>query len=402
MKILFIQHRVFPALGGSEKHTCLLSKYLSLKGHNVEIFTSTSLKKDDLLSFSLSYPFIKKPKNIAHVQPDEIISGIKIKRYEIKFRFWSFLWIPDMNNDIKKNLDKFDIIHSHGYTLSYSLIACYYAKKKSKPFILTAHDIIISQELPIEAKIFKKLYDITFGKYLLKNSERLIALTDDQIPQYLASGAPIDKIRIVPNGIELEKFLKVTINSSILDQFKIKENDDILLFIGRIEKYKGIQDIIKIMPEILKIYPNLKLFIVGEDYGFKFQLIKYAKKLNILNKIFFTGPISEANLLQLFKRADIFVFPSKMEGFGIVLLEAMASNTLCIAYDIPSVRKVISNGENGILIKSSDELFIKILYYLKNIEERAEIEKKALQFVQEYDMKNIINKIENIYKEVLN
>jgi len=400
MKILFVQNRFYPAIGGAERHTYLLSKYLAKKGHEVTVYTTTSLSKDDVLSIALSPPFFVKPKINANLPKEEFIEIFTVKRFDMRLRFWSFNWIPEMFKKLKATAHEFDIIHAHGYHISSSLAGCYYAKKCKKPFILTAHDLIIPDDLPTDAKLFKKIYDKTFGRYLLKNSTRLIALTEDQIQQYAERGGDVSKIRIIPNGIELDKYRNAKTNPDIIAKYGIDDVDKVLLFVGRIDKYKGIQDVIEAMPVILSKHHNIKFIVVGGDYGYKSELKKLSEKLNVDKSVVFTGNISKEELIELYKRADIFVFPSKMEGFGIVLLEAMASGTLCIAYSIPSVRKIIKDNENGVLVKNKNELLDKILYYLDNVEEKKKIETNAFKYVENYDIKSIITKLVMIYEEI--
>ena len=400
MKILFVQNRFYPAIGGAERHTYLLSKYLAKKGHEVTVYTTTSLSKDDVLSIALSPPFFVKPKINANLPKEEFIEIFTVKRFDMRLRFWSFNWIPEMFKKLKATAHEFDIIHAHGYHISSSLAGCYYAKKCKKPFILTAHDLIIPDDLPTDAKLFKKIYDKTFGRYLLKNSTRLIALTEDQIQQYAERGGDVSKIRIIPNGIELDKYRNAKTNPDIIAKYGIDDVDKVLLFVGRIDKYKGIQDVIEAMPVILSKHHNIKFIVVGGDYGYKCELKKLSEKLNVDKSVVFTGNISKEELIELYKRADIFVFPSKMEGFGIVLLEAIASGTLCIAYSIPSVRKIIKDNENGVLVKNKNELLDKILYYLDNVEEKKKIETNAFKYVENYDIKSIITKLVMIYEEI--
>jgi len=398
MKILMVQHRFPPAIGGSERHTYLLSKGLIKKGHDVVIYTTNSLTNEDVLSL----PFFKREAEKPNLSRKEEVENIKVNRFDIAFRYWSFNWIPEMFKKLKATAHEFDIIHAHGYHITSSLAGCYYAKKCKKPFILTAHDLIIPDDLPTDAKLFKKIYDKTFGRYLLKNSTRLIALTEDQIQQYAERGGDVSKIRIIPNGIELDKYRNAKTNPDIIAKYGIDDVDKVLLFVGRIDEYKGVQDIIEALPAISVEYTDIKLVVVGRDYGYKGELEKLRDKLNVRDKVIFAGSVPEKELIELYKRADIFVFPSKMEGFGIVLLEAMASGTLCIAYSIPSVRKIIKDNENGVLVKNKKELLDKILYYLDNIVEKKKIETNALGYVEKYDIKKIVNSIEKVYEEALN
>lgn len=389
MKIMMITVRFPPALGGTEKHVFLISRELMKRGNMVTVYTTNSMSIEDTSIIKN----VSKMK-LSNILQEENIESIKIKRFEIFFRYWSFLYVPELFRRIRKDIHEFDIIHSHVYHATTSLIGCYYAKKMNKPFILTAHDLIIPDDLPISAKLFKKIYDKTFGRFLIKNSTMLIALTEDQIEQYILRGANLDKIKIIPNGIDLEKYI---VNEKLE---RTCNTEKCLLFVGRIDKYKGIQDIIEMMPKVLNEYPKTKFIVVGRDYGYKDELTKTIRS-NIEDNVIFVENISDEELICLYRKSDIFVFPSKMEGFGIVILEAMAAGTLCIAYSIPSVRTVIKNKENGILVDNKSKFLDNILYYLRNFNEKVKIERHALDYVKNYDIKNIVTMLENAYTEMI-
>jgi len=203
---------------------------------------------------------------------------------------------------------------------------------------------------------------------------------------------------VIPNGIELDRFKKQDLQRDLLSQYGLAEDDKILLFVGRLIERKGIQDIISILPQVLGPFPETKLVIAGEDYGYKNQLEALSARHRLEANIIFTGPLSDQQVAQLYRSASIFILPSQMEGFGIVLLEAMASGALCIAYSLPSVRRVIHDGTNGVLVKDKSELLANVLYYLSHPDEKAEIEKNALESVNAYDIRQTVKATEKVYE----
>ena len=393
-----IAHRFPPSFGGIEHHTYLFSKELVKRGYDVTIYTTNSLTNEDVLSL----PFLNRSVQKPNLPEKSKIDNIIVNRFDITIRYWSFNYIPELFKSLKNNSHEFDIMHAHGYLNLSSLVGCYYANKYNRPFILTSHDMEIADIFPLDAKIFKKIYDRNIGKYLIKKSEKLIALTEDQIQQYIDRRGDPNKIKIIPNGIELSKYVKKEPDRNILSKYGIQDEDKVLLFVGRIEKYKGIQDLIEFIYKIERMEdrPNVKLIIIGEDAGYKGELEKLARKLRVDDKIIFAQTVSEKEKIELFHRADIFPFPSKMEGFGIVLLEAMATNTLCIGYSIPAIKKIINNKENGILVDNKSEFFDNILYFLKNTEAKSKIEKVALDEIRKYDIKNVVGQLLDLYAEV--
>lgn len=402
MKILLIQNRFYPAIGGGELHTYLLAKYLSARGHDVTIYTTSSLTKSDIPSLSLKPPFFQHAVNKSTLPSEEKIEGATVKRFDMKLRFWSYNWVPDLSRELKRTIGEFDVVHVHGYHISTSIMGCRQARTHGKPLILTAHDLILPSNISFEAKVFKKIYDATFGRYLLSNATKLIGLTEDHIPQYNARGGNRDKIVVVPNGIELAKYSQATTDTVPLKKYPIGNNDHVLLFVGRLEKYKGVQDILQILPGIIKKIPNVKLVVVGKDYGYEKALRGLVTEKRLEDNVIFTGGVPEYELIQLFKRADLFVFPSQMEGFGIVILEAMATNTLCIAYPIPAIRRLISNENNGILVDNTEQMQERILYYLSHPADMKRITTQAAEFVKNYDIERIVGIVEKTYLEAIN
>jgi len=398
MRVLIVQTRFPPALGGQEKHVDQLVKYLALDGYDVTVYTTSSLSSEDVCSLSLRPPFILKPKKKTPLPQEEVFLNTVVQRYALKWRYWSLNWMPDMFKELKRTTAAFDLVHAHGYHHTAALVSCYYAKKAHTPFILTGHDLIISPDLPADAQRIYQLYERTLGGYMLKNSKGLIALTNDQAQQYIERGADARKISVIPNGIELERFKKQDLQQDLLAQYGLDEDDNVLLFVGRLIERKGIQDIISILPQVLGQFPRTKLIVAGEDYGYKDQLEALAAHYRLEANVIFTGPVSDQQLAQLYRSASVFVLPSQMEGFGIVLLEAMASGTLCIAYSLPSIQCVIHNGTNGVLVKGKSELLANVLYYLSHPEEKAEIEKNAIESVNAYDIRQTVKATEQVYE----
>lgn len=405
MKILMLQHRLPPAIGGTENHVWMLAKELAKRGHDITIYTTTSLNNKDVTSLELKPPFIKTGyiSSSLDLPYNETTDKVSIQRFDVSFRILSFNIIPSMFSGLAENIGEFDLIHGHVFNLFTNFIGCYYAKKNKKPFILTAHDLVISDSHPLNAKLLKKLYDSTFGKYVIKNSAKLIALTESQIREYIALGADRKQIEVIPNAIDLKNYGDKNVTSTFLESFlKLKNTDKILLFVGRIEKYKHIQNVIEMMPIILKKNQNVKFIIVGEDYGFRKNLEEISKNIGVEEKVTFTGGISEEDLLWMYQKADIFVFPSKQEGFGIVLLEAMASGTPCVARSIPATKRVIRDGKTGFLVETKGEFIEKILYLLENDKQREVMQNNALEYVKRYSTETVADMIEKLYAEVVN
>ena len=392
MRISMLQHRFFPSIGGMQEHVHILGRELVKRGNEVTVYTLNSLDNEDIPCLHLVPPSITQTVRSQGLPEKETIDGICVRRFDVALRFWSFIWSPGMFRELKMDIEKYDIVHAHGYHLLSSVYGCYLAKKRRKTFVLTGHDLLITDDLPLSARILKKIYDLSLGRYLLKNASKIIALTEDQIEQYTIRGGDKSKITVIPNAIDLEKY----VSCENLAKDKSGKN---LLFVGRLEKYKGVQDVVGMMPALLASEPGVRLTIVGGDSGFRYELEGLSERLGVGDNIVFTGEVSSDDLLEKYREADIFVLPSRMEGFGIVLLEAMASGLPCVAYSIPSVKTLIEHGKTGLLAVNEEEFFESILCLLKNDCVRSKIRESGLEYVKRYSVGNMADLTWQVYGE---
>lgn len=204
-----------------------------------------------------------------------------------------------------------------------------------------------------------------------------------------------NKFSEIPFGVDTNKF-EPAIN-------KTTNMQPTILFVGGLDKahyFKGVD----ILLEAASIIPNKNwvLKIVGRG-----DLVpiykKQAEKLKISNKVFFLDNISNENLPKIYQQADIFVLPSinKNEAFGLVLLEAMATGLPLIASDLPGVRKVFEDGQEGFLFKSGEKeaLAKKIESLLNDSKQRIKMGLKARELaLAKYDFSKVEKKIIEIFK----
>lgn len=159
------------------------------------------------------------------------------------------------------------------------------------------------------------------------------------------------KIRVVPNGVDPEKF-KPADREGSKRQFGLG-NEPCVLFVGSLIPRKGLQFLIKAAEKIAKKQPQTKFLIVG-DGPLKNQLKASITAQNLLGNFKFFGNLKDKQLSEVYNCADVFALPSIQEGQGIVLLEAEASTVPVVAFDVGGVSEAMRNGETGYLVKLGD------------------------------------------------
>ena len=163
---------------------------------------------------------------------------------------------------------------------------------------------------------------------------------------------PADKISVIPCGVNLNLFQP-------RDKYEARRKlglpaGKIILFVGRIERLKGIDKIIRAMAYLRDIKP--RLVIAGEDGnrpGEVNNLKNLAGQLDVLNSITFTGLVEYDNMPDFYAAADVCVFPSYYESFGLVPLESLACGTPVVATDVGDLRNIIRQGKTGYVLSDS-------------------------------------------------
>lgn len=371
MKILQTPVRFHPYTGGVEKYVLDLSSELVKRGHEVTVLCAN------------------EPKS----KSDEKIRGINVKRTHYIGKI--------ANTNISLSLpyrilkEDFDIVHTHfpsPWSCDWSMVA---AILKNKPMILTYHNDIAGHPT---SKFLAGSYSHTFLKLLLKTA-KIISITQPDYLEYSNFLKPYTKkIRAIPIGIDLQRFKPL----------RIKKEKDTLFFLAVLDKfheYKGLNYLIKAVAIAKKKIRGIKLIIGGRG-----ELVEYykelARKLGVEDNIKFIGYVGDKQLVGLYNRGSCFVLPSTshFEGFGIVLLEAMACKTPVICTDIVGVAKDVEKSCAGIVVGPKDVrgLSQAIIKMLNDNKLREKMGSNALQLIRsQYSVGKMAESFEYIYKEAI-
>ena len=196
----------------------------------------------------------------------------------------------------------------------------------------------------------------------------------------------IDKkdINVFPIGIDTEKFNPSNFSLDI----RKKYGDNILLCVGPFLKRKRISVLLEALIQIIKVIPDIHLILIGEGLLLK-NLIKLSNSLGLQNNTSFLGFVETENLLKLYASCDLFVHPSDFEGFGQVLLEAMASGTPCICANKEPMSEIVGNAGKTFKVNDPEDLSEKIVELLKNREQLIDLKKNAINVLKKYNSINI-------------
>jgi glycosyltransferase involved in cell wall biosynthesis len=176
-------------------------------------------------------------------------------------------------------------------------------------------------------------------------------------------GITEDKIEIVPNGVNLSEFDNLPRRGAFRRKHNLKNNQKVILYLGRIYWIKGLDLLANAFADISKDFSQVKLVIAGPDDGYLPRLKKRIKELRIEEKVLFTGPLYGRDKLEAYVDADVYVLPSSYEIFGITVLEACACGTPVITTDRCGMADVI-DGKAGLAVPYDKERLEQALEHL--------------------------------------
>ncbi|MCY0978397.1 glycosyltransferase family 1 protein [Chryseobacterium wangxinyae] len=262
--------------------------------------------------------------------------------------------------------------------------------------VVTIHDLIFMRYPQYYSFFDRKIHFWKFKKSA-EMADKIIAISEQtkrDIIQYLK--IPEDKIEVIYQGChqafkknQSEEFIQKT-----KQKFKLPER--FILNVGTIEERKNLLNIVKAIDK-----SEIPLVVVGRKTKYFSKIEQYIKKNKLEKQIYFLEGVSMDELAVIYKSADIFVYPSFFEGFGIPIIEALFSKTVVITSNISCLPE--AGGKDSVYIYPENYLDIqaKIKFLWENESERKRRADKGFDFVQKFNDEPIANEMMNLYQKIL-
>lgn len=337
-----------PYINGVSTSVAMLEHALKKKGHQVYIVTVNPE--------NMTFKYDEKNKIIR-------IPGIPTGIYD--YRLTGIYPIKALKLIKKWNLD---VIHSHT-EFGVGTFARIIAKQYDIPLVHTYHTMYEDYIHYITKGYFigtsKKIVKYLTDFYCDQTATELIVPTKKTYDLFKKKYKYDRNVHIIPTGIEIERFYKEKIKPSETDELrnklKIKKDDFVVLFVGRLAQEKSVDFLIDAHAGICKKYPHAKLLIVGDGPDLE-KFKKQAIKLKIEDNVIFTGKVPWEEVPKYYAISSVFATASKSETQGLTVIEAMAASlpVLCV-YD-ESFEDALLDGLNGYFFKNKRQ-------YKKQVEE---------------------------------
>ena len=346
MKILQVSVGYSPSHGGIASHVKNISERLAKK-HEVTVFTH----------------------NYRGVWPEEErINGVLVRRFKSFSPGAAYHFSTSMIRELRKS--RYDIVHGHGY---HSLPLYFSRYAKGKKFVVTSHHH--GHGHTAFRDVLYKLYK-PFGKRIFADADAIISVSDYEKKLLLKEfGLDEGRVRLIPNGVNLVEFTAK----------EAPQKTKSILYVGRLEEYKGVHYIIQVLP---LLDDDFVLEIVGRG-TYEMELMRLADELGLKQRVRFNSFIPRSDLLKIYSSAQVFVLLSQDEAFSIVVAEALASKTPCIVASTTALREWVDN-KNCFGIN-----------YPINIDRLAELINKVSNVkvtdVKLWDWDDVVKELEKVY-----
>lgn len=384
MRILYVckslPHRY---QGGIQTHTSKLATHLAERGQEIDILTAGSFRSGET-----RYPLNGCTVIEVPYFPMRRLPFLKTFLEELSFNLSAWLWL-------KKNQSKYDIVHLQGRS------GFLFPKKQNKTTVFTTFHGLVALENRFSKQIMnldKKIHQrfaAFFEKNAFQNSDAIIAVSHEMKEElnHLGVQRKQNHQYILPNGVS------ISASHSTNSAYKKKPNNR-LIFVGRLDRIKGIFNLVEAMKQVDK---NVQLIMVG-DGNDRAQLENRIHTEGLADRIKLVGSQSNDKVLAWIQSGFALVLPSFHETQGIVLLEANACGKPVVAANVGGVPEVVTHEVNGLLFNPNDiqQMAESINRLYQSPKLAQELGEKGRQIVTEkFNWSKIAADTEGVYQEVL-
>lgn len=386
MRVLMLAWEYPPrVVGGLAMHVYDLSTTLAEMGHDITVITCSD-----------------------HNSPDqEVMNGVKVVRvhpYDLPSRD-IVNWAMQLNVamlekavDLANRDGLFDIVHAHDWMTAWAGRAVKHSYQI--PLIATIHATEHGRNNGIHNEMQHNISNIEW--WLTYEAWKVICCSRYMVGEVCrVFNLPADKVVHIPNGVHPGRFQNREIPPGFKDRFALPY-ERIIYYVGRLVQEKGVQVLIDAAFKILTHVPEAK-FVVAGTGPFEGFLRAKARDMGLGDKMLFTGYLNDDDRDMLYLIADVAVFPSLYEPFGIVALEAMAAGTPVVVSDSGGLAEIVTNNEDGLwaITGSANSLADRVIEVLKNEVLARKLKDNGLNKVRtQYDWKVIARKTLDVYQMV--
>jgi glycogen(starch) synthase len=347
MRVLMLSWEYPPVVvGGLARHVHALARHLAEHGHEVVVLCRHVAGTDAE----------------THPTTDETVDGVRVIRVaedpmHVTFEHDLVAWTLAMGHAMIRAATTLlrawrpDVVHAHDWLVTHPAIAV--AETAGVPLVGTIHATEAGRHSGwLSHTLNQQVHSVEW--WLANRADALITCSQAMRREVVRLfDVPAAAITVIHNGIEERSWRVDSATVARTRRDHASADAPLLLFFGRLEWEKGVQDLLAALPRIRRRYPGTRLVVAGKGRHLD-ELIAQARKLRIRRAVDFVGHLPDTQLRAMLSAADAVVLPSRYEPFGIVALEAAAARAPLVASTAGGLGEVVIDGETGLAFAPGD------------------------------------------------
>ena len=373
-----------------------MARGLARRGHHVTLCTT------DVRDETSRLPANSSEQRSQAWPPRRTADGVEMRVFpnisnRLAYRFQVFLPLG-LDRYMKAHAGTFDVAHLHACRNLPGVIAARHLVRRGIPYVLGPNGTAPIIE---RRRLAKRGFDVVAGRRMLRRASRVLAVSHSERHQLRDLGVASESIALVPNAVDLDEFAG-PINT---DRFRRRlglSDAPLVLFLGKMTPRKRIDVLVQAMTTLAR--RDAHLVVAGNDMGSGTAIRTLVRVLGLDERTRFTGLLTGSERLEALAAADVLVYPSEDEIFGLVPLEALLSGTPVIVADDSGCGEIIAGTGGGLVVPvGSDEALARAIDSILNkpTDWRAAASQAALRVRTLYGEDAVCAELERVYRSVI-
>lgn len=339
------------AYGGIPRIVQSLTRGLARLGHQVTVCTTDACDEAARL-----------PKREAtrsrrfHAWPPSLTAdGVELRVFpniSNRLAYHLQLFLPfGLNTYLSEFAGSFDVAHLHACRNVPGAIAAYHLHRAGVPYVLAPNGTAPRIE---RRRLAKRVFDVVMGQRILHGATRMLAVSAAEQRQLQILDVDAAVVRLVPNPVDLAEFTSPVPRARFRDRFGVPDASaaQLVMFLGKLTPRKRVDVLIRAFAQLGR--QNARLVIAGNDMGAGSDIRALVRALGIEARTIFTGLLRGPERLEALADADVLVYPSQDEIFGLVPLEAILCGTPVIVADDSGCGEIVGRAGGGQVVPAGD------------------------------------------------
>ncbi len=326
------------AYGGIPRLATSLANGLARRGHQVTVCTTDACDGSTRL---------------ASAAPSRTPEGVEVRIFRnvsnaLAYRLQFFVPLG-LERYLRRHAGSFDVAHLHACRNVPGAIAAYHLQRTGVPYVLAPNGTAAVIERRV---IAKRAFDLLAGRRVLAGAARMLAVSRAERVQFDRLGVPAQRVRCVPNPVDLAEFVRPMVTGSFRARFELPSSAPLVLFLGQQTPRKRVDVLVRAIARLGR--SDARLVVAGNDMGAEAATRALVKAFGLEDRVLFTGLLRGRERLEALADADVVVYPSEHEVFGLVPLEAILSGTPVVVADDSGCAEVVGPIDGGQIVPLGD------------------------------------------------